>query len=101
MFERFKKNGHDDRYDRGAVATAERPAATREPAVDEGRYTREGGTAGAGATGVTGREAAREVRARQRDEYGGLNWGAAFFGWLVAIGMAAVLLGLLSAAGTG
>jgi hypothetical protein len=98
MFERFRKNGHDDRYDghdRGAVATAERPVATRETTVDEGRFAREGGTAG-----VTGREAAHEVRARQREEYGGLNWGAAFFGWLVAIGMSAILLGLLSAAGT-
>jgi amino acid transporter len=43
--------------------------------------------------------AADEVRARQRDEYGGINWGAAFFGWLVAIGMAAILTGILSAAG--
>jgi hypothetical protein len=43
--------------------------------------------------------AAGEVRARQRDEYGGINWGAAFFGWLVAIGMAAILTGILSAAG--
>ena len=42
---------------------------------------------------------AREVRARQRDEFGGTNWGAAFFGWLVAIGMAAILAGILSAAG--
>jgi hypothetical protein len=42
---------------------------------------------------------ADEVRARQRDEYGGINWGAAFFGWLVAIGMAAILTGILSAAG--
>jgi amino acid transporter len=42
---------------------------------------------------------AREVRARQRDEYGGINWGAAFFGWLVAVGMAAILTGILSAAG--
>jgi hypothetical protein len=40
-----------------------------------------------------------EVRARQREEFGGVNWGSAFFGWLVAVGMAAILLGLLSAAG--
>ena len=45
------------------------------------------------------RESARDVRARQREEFGGINWGAAFFGWLVAVGMAAILLGLLSAAG--
>ena len=42
----------------------------------------------------------RDVRARQREEYGGLNWGSAFFGWLVAIGVAVILLAILSAAGT-
>lgn len=40
------------------------------------------------------------ARARQRDEYGGINWGAAFFGWLVAVGLGALLTALLSAAGT-
>jgi hypothetical protein len=97
MFERFKRNGDNGsgHHDRGAVATAERPTAerqvTRDPDTREGRFEREG---------VGGREAARDVRARQREEFGGLNWGSAFFGWLVAIGMAAILLGLLSAAGT-
>jgi len=38
-------------------------------------------------------------RARQRDEFGGFNIGAAFFGWLVALGMAALLTAILSAAG--
>ena len=38
--------------------------------------------------------------ARQRDVYGGTNWGAAFFGWLVAVGIGALLTALLSAAGT-
>ena len=38
-------------------------------------------------------------RAHQRDEFGGLNWGASFFGWLVAIGMATLLIAVLSAAG--
>lgn len=89
MFERFRK-----RDDGGGVATASREqTAVHEPVADEGRFTRDGDTA------VSGREAAREVRARQRAEYGGLNWGSAFFGWLVAVGMAAILLGLLSAAG--
>lgn len=41
----------------------------------------------------------RDVLARQRDEYGGINWGSAFFGWLVAIGVAALLTAILSAAG--
>jgi hypothetical protein len=44
-------------------------------------------------------ERVRDVRARQREEFGGVNWGSAFFGWLVAVGMGAILLGLLSAAG--
>ena len=38
-------------------------------------------------------------RERQRDEFGGFNWGAAFFGWLVAVGITALLTALLSAAG--
>lgn len=97
MFDRFKRNGDttDGYDDRGTVATAERPVTTRDPATDEGRFGRDGTT-----TGVGGREAARDVRARQRADYGGLNWGAAFFGWLVAIGMAVILLAILSAAGT-
>src|SRR4051794_22369096 len=86
MFERFKRNGGNHAHDdRGSVATAERPVTT-----DDGRTT--------GA--VTTRETMRDVRARQRAEYGGLNWGAAFFGWLVAIGVAGILLAILSAAGT-
>ena len=97
MFERFRNRQNDER---GGVATAPRDDATltREDATtarddrtvrrDEGRFTRAEGAA-----------AARDVRARQREEYGGLNWGAAFFGWLVTVGLAAILLGLLSAAG--
>jgi hypothetical protein len=38
-------------------------------------------------------------RRRQRDEYGGFNIGAAFFGWMVAVGIAVLLTALLSAAG--
>jgi MFS family permease len=40
-----------------------------------------------------------EVHRRQREEFGGLSWGSAFFGWLVAVGLAALLIALLSAAG--
>ena len=91
MFERFKRNRTDDGYDdRGTVATAERPVATDDPRYPENGASR----------AVTTRETMRDVRARQRDEYGGTNWGAAFFGWLVAIGVAVILLSILSAAGT-
>ena len=54
------------------------------------------------ATSATSRRApdpVRETRAVQRDEFGGLNWGAAFFGWLVAVGVATLLTAILSAAG--
>jgi hypothetical protein len=81
MFERFRRNSDDDRPTRGGVATVPR----EDRAVDERRFRRED---------------VREMRARQREEYGGVNWGSAFFGWLVAVGMAAILLGILSAAGT-
>lgn len=38
--------------------------------------------------------------AAQRKKYGGFNFGAAFFGWLVAVGMGALLVSLLSAIGS-
>ncbi|MGH2761172.1 MAG: hypothetical protein ACRDLD_01035 [Thermoleophilaceae bacterium] len=110
MFDRFKRRSTDDRGEaRGGVATApregtsvgepdpavrDRDVATRDPAergaapVRERRFDR-------GAE----RDEVRDVRARQREEFGGVNWGSAFFGWLVAVGIAAILLGLLSAAG--
>jgi len=86
MFDRFKHNGStaDDPQARsGSVATAEDGEdATRVQPAD--RPTA---------------DTMRRVRARQREEYGGINWGAAFFGWLVAVGVAVLLTGLLAAAG--
>ena len=101
MFERFKRNSHDDDYvadERGGVATATRRDRDGDgvPDRDERTAVADRPVAGAPAT----RETVRNMRARQREEYGGLNWGAAFFGWLVAVGMAVILLAILSAAGT-
>jgi hypothetical protein len=45
------------------------------------------------------RGAARDAVAVQRARFGGIKWGAAFFGWLSANGLAAILVALLSAAG--
>ena len=39
------------------------------------------------------------VRARQREEFGGIAWGSAFFGWLAATGLGAILVGILAAIG--
>jgi hypothetical protein len=63
------------------------------------RFRRDDGHETGGGVATAAREDVRRVRARQREEFGGVNWGSAFFGWLVAVGMAAILLGLLSAAG--
>ena len=45
------------------------------------------------------RGAARDAVAVQRARFGGIKWGAAFFGWLTANGLAVLLIALLSAAG--
>jgi hypothetical protein len=79
MLERFKRPGD------GATTVAERPVAHA-----NGTTT---------TTAPLDRERMHAVRARQREEFGGINWGAAFFGWLVAVGLGALLVGLLAAAG--
>jgi hypothetical protein len=45
------------------------------------------------------RGAARDAVDAQRSRYGGIKWGAAFFGWLSANGLAVLLLALISSAG--
>jgi len=42
-------------------------------------------------------EREERLEAARRDEYGGINWGAAFFGWLVAIGMTILLTSIFGA----
>jgi hypothetical protein len=39
----------------------------------------------------------REVVARQKEEFGGMKFGSAFFGWLAATGMAVLLSALVAA----
>jgi len=39
------------------------------------------------------------MRARQRDRFGGIQWGSDFFGWLCAIGLASILTAVLVGAG--
>jgi hypothetical protein len=60
----------------------------------------------AGRAATTGRPAAapapvsrQQVVAAQKERYGGIRWGAAFFGWLSANGLAVLLVALLSAGG--
>src|SRR4051794_15040631 len=67
--------------DNGGTATTTR-ARTRDRTATGGRTT------GAAAAGT----AAERAHLRARDEFGGINWGAAFFGWLVATGLATILI---------
>ena len=86
---RFGRNG-DGQSDRGGVATRERPARAPQRTTGDRRAGD-----GSAATTTTGRDA----YLRRREEFTGLNWGAAFFGWLVAVGMAVILIAIVSAAG--
>lgn len=83
MFERFRR-GQGDPAERDQTAPEKehvsRPAARTAAAGDP--------------------ESVAAGRDRQRRAYGGVNWGAAFFGWLVAVGVGVILTALLAAAGT-
>jgi hypothetical protein len=57
-----------------------------------------GPAGGAGATVATDERHA--TLQRQKERYGGIKWGSAFFGWLTATGTAILLTALLAAAGT-
>ena len=117
MLERFKRDADKAGSESGAVATETRTDAedaqdARRPgAVDPagGTRTAEQPTAAERAAAraeqrerdrgpLTG-EAMKTARSRQREEFGGLNWGASFFGWLVAVGVGAIITGLLAATG--
>jgi hypothetical protein len=94
--DRFARTGEAPE-DRGAVATRTYDEDNTDT-VRTDRPVRTDGTDRADRTGFT-RETLADHRARQREEFGGVNWGSAFFGWLVAVGMAVLLTGLLAAAG--
>jgi len=93
MFERFKSHSSDANGTtrEGGTAVADRPAGDRtaDTAVTDRPDARRAPT----------REHLHAARTRQREEYGGINWGAAFFGWLVAVGLGSLLVAILAAAG--
>lgn len=69
----------------GSVSLADEQGERRE------RVDREPGTVAPGTMSA--------VRDRQREEFGGISWGACFFGWLAAAGLAAILAGIVGASG--
>jgi amino acid transporter len=80
-------------------ATRRRDEAMREEPATRRHAPARGATAAAAGGTVAGREHMHAARERQREEYGGINWGAAFFGWLVAVGLGSLLVAILAAAG--
>lgn len=84
MANRFTRNRGAER---GVTTARERPA------------TRDGAEPAPRGDGETVGRTMSGVRGRQREQFGGFNWGSDFFGWLVAVGLAAILTGILSAAG--
>jgi hypothetical protein len=57
------------------------------------------GSTDVGALGPGGR-GRKEMVAQQKQQFGGIKWGSAFFGWLTATGTALLLTALVAAAGT-
>lgn len=89
-------------------AADERPSLVDRPGtalpVDE-RPTRVAGRRPIWERGIDHRDEAfladpARVRERELDAMGGIKWGSAFFGWLTAMGVAAILTALLASAGT-
>jgi len=48
----------------------------------------------------TGNTVREDVVARQKEEFGGIKFGSAFFGWLTATGTAVILTAIVAGAGT-
>jgi hypothetical protein len=96
-FQRESAPAQEDNNNGGAVATTTEqpppPPAAEAPTAATTTATRR--DRGAGDAIVLDREA----RIRQRDEFGGANWGSAIFGWIVAIGIGVLLTAIISAAG--
>ncbi|HEX6714296.1 MAG TPA: hypothetical protein VF066_12970 [Thermoleophilaceae bacterium] len=126
MFEKFRRRNRDgsdgDNYERGAEfqrgdayddddATTTRTVGTRTTTAD-GDYDGDGRTEvvdrpRTAATHTVPADATaaapatyEETRAVQRDRFGGADGTAIFFGWLSALGLAALLLAVVGAAGT-
>ena len=94
MFERFKNRPADP--DSTATTSRDRPAGNGRA---HGTERPTGAATRREETGERTRDQMRATRARQREEYGGVNWGAAFFGWLVAVGLGSLLVAIVAAAG--
>ncbi len=71
---------HDTRDEHGATRTDERATSDRTTTTHDDRAER-----------------ATLARDNARDRFGGVNWGAAFFGWLVTIAVTVLLTSIIGA----
>ena len=76
------------------MATSSTPESSSATSARETEF-RNNTTSGARAS----KGAARDAVQAQHERFGGIKWGAAFFGWLSANGLAVLLIALVSAAG--
>lgn len=90
-------DGRPDVVDRdNRTGVLDRDGDGRTDVMERGR----GGTHTVPAAAATGPATVEEARAVQRDRYGGADGTAIFFGWLSALGLAALLTAVVAAAGT-
>src|SRR4051794_15750636 len=119
MFDRFKRRNTDNANTNAEYGNGAAFQGGNEYAADGRAAGYDNGTAGPGdgtertavvnrpatttrpvATGAAGTASVAEARALQRDRFGGADGTAIFFGWLSALGLAALLLAVVGAAGT-
>jgi hypothetical protein len=82
---------HDTTHDTGhTTGTSRHDKAVHDPNAHD---TRTHGAVPAQSTGPT----AHAGHVEAKDRFGGINWGAAFFGWLVAVGLTILLTGIIGA----
>jgi hypothetical protein len=86
-----------DRAD--APATTVAPDRERDRPAPSDRFDRDEIRTPRTLAPVVGDETLVAMHDRQRIRFGGIRWGSAFFGLLSAIGLAALLLGIVAAAG--
>ena len=77
------------------MATSSSPESSSVTSARETSFIDNTATSGARAS----KGAARDAVDAQHQRFGGIKWGAAFFGWLSANGLAVLLIAALSAAG--
>lgn len=116
MFERFRKNDsttegapftRGDGYDNGTRTGHDNDPRTGHDnatrTIDNDRTAGDGDVATRtrpAATTTTGATSVAEARELQRERFGGSDGTAIFFGWLSALGLAALLTAVFAAAGT-